>query len=270
MESDAAEHETAAQGHDESAQTTQTREMYRETEAQPQAQPQTRPGSGARPPRHPTPTQTASPPPHFAPSGDNLPGHGQAGSSGHDGPWTGLGGSRPRSGSNGARGRTDALVRRRLDAYEELVALNIEALQLQKQVHELLLRSPLLLPIISGRQRCKLFRLVAELLLEAASETTASANQAAVASVACHGLPPVPLLPVLPAWLTSVSTARALCDGRIAAFRLAALVDIEAVVHALKGQFLAILDSSTGCVGLASEVKCLADSLEAWVLARQG
>ncbi|CAE8731035.1 unnamed protein product [Polarella glacialis] len=163
------------------------------------------------------------------------------------------GGARVRSSSAGARGRTEALVRRRLESFEELIAMNKEALRLQRQFHNVLLASPLLLPRACRRSRARVFAVVAEILLEVAREVSSCGGGQA----ACDCLPE----------MLSGSGEVAVCDSRAGVIRLAAILDLQMMTTVLKGQFLSILVEAQPRQKTALEkaMAKTADSLHMWV-----
>jgi len=139
------------------------------------------------------------------------------------------GSARARSSSAGPRGWTDALVQRRLQAFEDLKRLDAEVQGLQREMHEVLLRSPLLLRGLAGPDlRSRIFGVVGEVLQEIGT-------QAATATL--HSGTPFEPLCFLDAGVESSS----LCDVRLGAVRLAALIDVEALQKVLTDQFLPVL-----------------------------
>eukprot|EP00931_Biecheleriopsis_adriatica_P026649 TRINITY_DN16192_c0_g1_i1.p1 TRINITY_DN16192_c0_g1~~TRINITY_DN16192_c0_g1_i1.p1 ORF type:complete len:1107 (+),score=261.98 TRINITY_DN16192_c0_g1_i1:41-3361(+) len=162
------------------------------------------------------------------------------------------GGARARSSSAGARGRTEALVRRRIEAHEELVKLNQEALKLQQQVQAALLASPLLLPRTRARQRHRVFAVMSEVLLDVVREIGQSDSVAS-----CELLPETLL----------GCTDSALCDSRAGAIRLAALMDLDMLTSILQGPFLSLLVAAVPSRKTAIEkaLQKTVESLNAWV-----
>eukprot|EP00933_Yihiella_yeosuensis_P040823 TRINITY_DN3521_c0_g1_i1.p1 TRINITY_DN3521_c0_g1~~TRINITY_DN3521_c0_g1_i1.p1 ORF type:complete len:1189 (+),score=287.26 TRINITY_DN3521_c0_g1_i1:210-3776(+) len=137
--------------------------------------------------------------------------------------------SHAKSGSGGSRGCAGALVRRRVEFVEDLMRLNTEALQLQRQVQQALLKSPLLLPRIGVRQRHRVFTVLAEVLLEFVQGSSLHSSTGICARL--HEM-------------LSGYAESALCDSRLGAIRMAALIDVEMLVVVLKGQFLDMLTAA--------------------------
>lgn len=167
-------------------------------------------------------------------------------------------GPRPRSGSSGPRGWREAMVQRRLEALEELQRSDAEVRGLQRELHEELLRSPLLLPGLVGPElRHRAFALLGEVLLEAAVAVAEAPRDAAVE--------PLPFVAALGAGGGSI------CDPRLGVLRLAALFDLEACTCALQDEFLpAILRARPAAEeeSLRATVSLAAKMLASWVSSR--
>jgi len=171
-------------------------------------------------------------------------------------PSAGSARSRARSGSAGARGRKEALVRRRLEAFEELSSLNSEACKLQRRLHDYLLRTPLLLPTATKRQRARVFEVAAEYLHESLCALRAQAGPSAVEVLA---------------WLPGNKACdSALRDVGVGALHLAALLDIESLRTVLQGPFLSGLLEARPSEGEAvrAAVARATEVLSAWVSAK--
>lgn len=166
----------------------------------------------------------------------------------------GAGTSQARSSSAGARGRTEALVRRRVEAHDELVALNKDVLKLQRQVQHALLASPLLLPRTRALQRHRVFAVMAEVLVEISQELSQEGHAVLLKR-----------LPEILCGCTDVS----LCDARAGAIRLAALMDLDMLTFALKGQFLSTLVAALPLhkAEIETALEQAVQSLHAWIKA---
>jgi len=169
------------------------------------------------------------------------------------------GSARARSSSAGPRGWTEALVQRRMQAFEDIKRLDAEVRGLQRQVHDVLLKSPLLLRGLAGAElRTRLFGVVGEILLE-------EGERAAAAPSAARFEP----LPFLAADGGHVETA--LCDVRLGALRLAALIDTEALGAVLTEQFLPLLleaRPTSEAATLRARVSDAVTRLSTWVSSR--
>lgn len=138
--------------------------------------------------------------------------------------------TRARSGSAGARGRVEALVRRRLELFEDLQKLNTEVRGLQRRLHEALLRNPLLLPLPGPAQRARIFAVAAECLQDEVAELRRTGTaEVILSSSALHGLVEVD---------AGSSAEVALRDARSGAVHMAALVDCESMAALLEGEYL--------------------------------
>eukprot|EP00930_Biecheleria_cincta_P048874 TRINITY_DN34130_c0_g1_i1.p1 TRINITY_DN34130_c0_g1~~TRINITY_DN34130_c0_g1_i1.p1 ORF type:complete len:1145 (-),score=210.49 TRINITY_DN34130_c0_g1_i1:21-3455(-) len=163
-------------------------------------------------------------------------------------------GTQARSSSAGARGRTEALVRRRVEAHDELVALNKDVLKLQRQVQQTLLASPLLLPKSCALQRHRVFAVMAEVLVEISQELSQEGHAVLLKK-----------LPEVLCGCTDVS----LCDARAGAIRLAALTDLDMLTCTLKGQFLSMLVAALPLhkAEIEMALEQTVQSLHAWIKA---
>jgi len=145
-----------------------------------------------------------------------------------------------RSCSAGARGRSEALVQRRLQLYEEMARLSREVHGLQGELRGALALCPLLLPAATAGQRARVFAAVGEILHEALGDLRAAALAGSASPL--EGLSPAAALlaaqELLP-WLSAAGGQEAvMCDARIGALRLAALLDVQALASVLTEQFL--------------------------------
>eukprot|EP00927_Polykrikos_kofoidii_P053637 TRINITY_DN48228_c0_g1_i1.p1 TRINITY_DN48228_c0_g1~~TRINITY_DN48228_c0_g1_i1.p1 ORF type:complete len:1434 (+),score=233.49 TRINITY_DN48228_c0_g1_i1:86-4303(+) len=219
--------------------------------------------------RPPQPRRRPPPPPSSPPcaSGAEDTSGGGDGPSGGGGCGAPFGSARARSSSAGARGRREALIQRRVEAFVELSRLNSEASALQRRWHDALRRCPLLLPQCRAVERARVFGAAAEMLHETARDLVSRGPTA---------------LPDLAAWLSALGACTsgggpeiALCDVRTACLRLAAVVDVNATVALIEDHFLphalqalqtelSIADTNR----LRATISRAAESLGAWVATR--
>jgi curved DNA-binding protein CbpA len=166
---------------------------------------------------------------------------------------SGTSGASAPSPSMGARARADSYRQQWSEAFQELETLNNEALQLQGQLHRLLLASPLLLPQVSHQQKHKLFAVMSELLLE-------------VSRKFILGQIKVGELPELLAGRPTL----ALCETLAGAVRLAALVDLQMLSDVLQNQLLPrlIRAQPEQRAALEHALTQTSERLQAWVLGR--
>jgi len=206
----------------------------------------------------PRPPRAAASPKHSCPDGgsDSRPTSGEAQRRGRSGSTC----QTPRGGSVGARARTDALVQRRLKLFEELTRLNSEVGSLQGEMLSTLARCPPLLPAGSGAQRRRVFNVIGEFLVEAATDLKHASGSCHVTAVLHE------LLPWLPR--EGVANDCALLDVRAGILRVGALLDIEALSSLLSEQFLPWLLKARPAAEEESLRKVIAqtqETLRAWV-----
>jgi hypothetical protein len=149
-------------------------------------------------------------------------------------------------------------VQRRLKSFAELEELNVEVCALQREMHELLTRCPLFLPVVGIHQKGRLFSVLGE-YLQALVAAAASAPSASTANE-------------LLGWLARETCEEtAICDVRTGALRMAASLDMEALLSVLTDQFLPALCGArpvTEKGALEAAVKTTAESLRVWLVTR--
>lgn len=168
-----------------------------------------------------------------------------------------------RSSSAGPRGFTEALVQRRLQIFEDMKRLDTEVRSLQRETHEVLLRSPLLLKnVATGELRSRIFSVAGEILQEAARAVVA-----APAASPSHFEP----LPFLAAAASGGDMGGAICDSRSGVLRLAALLDEEALRSVLTDQFVPLILAGrppSEADSWRAAVSRAANKLKCWVVSK--
>lgn len=163
-----------------------------------------------------------------------------------------------RSSSPCARGPIEALVQRRLKSFKEIEELNNEVCNMQREMHRLLVKCPLFLPTVGAQQKDWLFAVVGEYL-----------QQLVAAAASC---PSGSTIEKILDWLPKHTAAEsAICDARVGALHMAAVLDIETLASVFCEQLLPGLCGA--CPGidkglLDDAVKNIVESLRSWVLAR--
>lgn len=170
------------------------------------------------------------------------------------------GSARARSSSTGPRGWAEALVQRRVQALEEIVRLDSEVRGLQRELHDVLLRSPLLLRgLVGGALRVRLFGVLGEVLHQERQRATME-------------LDGFVLLPFVATSASPGHLEAALGDARLATLRLAAVVDLQALGLVLREQLLPAALAARPPAE-AESLRCRLDEvvalLSAWVCARE-
>lgn len=179
----------------------------------------------------------------------------------------------PRSGSVGARARTDALVQRRVKLFDEMVKSNAEVLSLQRELLMELARCPPLLPAASAAQRRRVFGVVGEILREAIADLRHAAAGASLGAPLGAPFGATATLRDLLPWLPRDGSSGnvAIFDVRAGVLRLAALLDIETLASVLRDEFLPLLLAARPSAEEESLRKMVAHSVEclrAWVSAK--
>jgi len=167
------------------------------------------------------------------------------------------GGARVRASScsSGVRGRQASMVKKRLDAFQDLLKLNVEACKLQRQLHQTLLRTPMLVPAASKQQRARVFEVVAEFL------------HCSVTMLRNTSMDTFEVLVWLPGQGKQRSALRSVGTGTL---QLAALIDLKGVKAVLHDEFLPALVQARSAENdnFSFIVSKAVESLEAWVFAR--
>lgn len=141
-----------------------------------------------------------------------------------------------------------------MKAVEDINVKDSEVRELRRELHQILLSSPLLLRGLANKElRTRVFNVFGELLHEALSE---AAN---IPSSTCFNFFP---------FLSNSVDGAALCDPRLGALRLAALLDVTALNAVLVEQFLpALLDArpASEAEAIRKRVVQVGDQLNGWI-----
>lgn len=164
----------------------------------------------------------------------------------------------PRSSSAKASRRSgaDVLLRQRSATFAEVVKLNEEVCALQREMHQTLVRTTLLIPSVSLNQKAVVFSFVSEVMRQAALDLQelSGVDTAAVSEV-------VPWLP------GQNCRERAVHDVRTGALKLAALIDFQTLFDLLMEGALPMLTSANKSLegAIRTAMAGAVAELQAWV-----